>query len=43
MGRPEFYKQTAAEINAANAKQSALEAELAAAYKRWEELEELAG
>jgi ATP-binding cassette subfamily F protein uup len=43
MGLPEFYKQPAADINAANAKQAALEAELAAAYKRWEELEELAG
>jgi ATP-binding cassette subfamily F protein uup len=39
MGTPEFYKQGAAEINAANAKQTALEAELAAAYQRWEELE----
>jgi ATP-binding cassette subfamily F protein uup len=42
MGTPEFYRQAAAEINAANAKQTALEAELAVAYKRWEELEELA-
>jgi ATP-binding cassette subfamily F protein uup len=43
MGRPEFYKQAPAEIAAANAKQAALDAELAAAYARWEELEELAG
>ncbi len=39
MGTPEFYKQGAAEINAANAKQTELEAELAKAYERWEELE----
>ncbi len=39
MGTPEFYKQAAAEINAANAKQAELEAELGKAYQRWEELE----
>jgi ATP-binding cassette subfamily F protein uup len=43
LSRPEFYKQTASEITAANAVQAVLEAELAEAYKRWEELEELAG
>jgi ATP-binding cassette subfamily F protein uup len=43
MGRPEYYKQGAAELAAANAKQAALDADLAAAYKRWEELGERAG
>jgi ATP-binding cassette subfamily F protein uup len=43
MGLPEYYKQGPAELAAANAKQAALDAELAAAYKRWEELEELGG
>jgi ATP-binding cassette subfamily F protein uup len=43
MGRPEYYKQGPAELAAANAQQAARDAELAAAYKRWEELEELGG
>jgi ATP-binding cassette subfamily F protein uup len=41
MGRPEFYKQSAVEIAAANAAHAALDAELAAAYARWEALEEM--
>jgi ATP-binding cassette subfamily F protein uup len=42
MGDPGYYKQAPADLAAANAKQAALDAELAATYKRWEELEELA-
>ena len=41
MGRPEYYKQGPAELAAANAQQARLDADLAAAYKRWEELEDL--
>jgi ATP-binding cassette subfamily F protein uup len=43
MGRPEYYRQEAAALAAANAKQAALDADLAAAYARWEELGERAG
>jgi ATP-binding cassette subfamily F protein uup len=43
MGRPEYYKQAAADLAVANAKQAALDADLAAAYNRWEELGERAG
>jgi ATP-binding cassette subfamily F protein uup len=39
MGLPGYYKQGPAELAAANAKQAALDAELATAYKRWEDLE----
>ncbi len=43
MGTAEFYRKGPAEIQAANARREALEAELAAAYARWEELGERAG
>jgi len=43
MGSPEYYKQGPAELAAANAKQAGLDADLAAAYARWEELGEMAG
>jgi len=43
MGRPDFYKQSPADLAAATAKQAQLDADLAAAYARWEELGERAG
>lgn len=43
MGTPEYYKQSPADLAAATAAQARLDAELAAAYARWEELGERAG
>lgn len=40
MAAPEFYQQNAESISASHAKLQALDAELAAAYERWEELEQ---
>jgi ATP-binding cassette subfamily F protein uup len=43
MSDPGFYKQEAAAINASQARLAEIEAELAAAYERWEALEALRG
>src|SRR5581483_11185990 len=42
MGAPEFYRKPSAEIVAAQQRLGAVQAELAAAYHRWQELEALA-
>ncbi len=42
MAEPNFYQQSPTKIAAAQAELKSLEAELAAAFKRWEELEALA-
>ncbi len=42
MAEPNFYQQSPAKISAAQGELKALEAELATAFKRWEELEVLA-
>jgi ABC transport system ATP-binding/permease protein len=41
MAQPEFYKRTSEEIARKRRQSKDLEAELAAAYRRWEELEQL--
>ena len=43
MAAPEFYRQPGAEIARQQARLQSLEASLAAAYTRWEELEQAAG
>jgi ATP-binding cassette subfamily F protein uup len=43
MNDPDFYRQSAADITRHNAEVEALQAELDAAYARWEELEGRAG
>jgi ATP-binding cassette subfamily F protein uup len=42
MAQPEFYKQPSSEIASEQARLKELEQRLAAAYRRWEELEHLA-
>ena len=42
MAQPEFYKQTSSEIARKQALLKDLDQQLAAAYRRWEELEPLA-
>ncbi|MFM2095760.1 MAG: transporter ATP-binding protein uup, partial [Planctomycetota bacterium] len=43
MASPEFYRQPGAEIARQQARLQSLEAALATAYTRWEELEQAAG
>ncbi|HLU91179.1 MAG TPA: ATP-binding cassette domain-containing protein [Pedomonas sp.] len=43
MSRPDYYRQSPDELAAATARQARLDADLAAAYARWEELGERAG
>ena len=43
MADPAFYRSDGGEIAEAKARLEALERELAAAYERWEALEELGG